>query len=106
MLEPDRYLSAALFGATLFGLELTVGNSWAVTLDIGGNYAGSVSAVMNFLGNIGGAVMAMITGFIVKSYGWDSTFYLVSVLCVIAAILFSQIDAGRKLYPDATGPVT
>jgi sugar phosphate permease len=104
--EPDRYLSAALFGCAVFGLELTVGNSWAVTLDIGGNYAGSVSAVMNTLGNIGGAIMATITGFIVASYGWDNTFYLVSFLCVVAALLFSQIDAGKKLYPDATGPVT
>ena len=31
----------------VFGLELTVGVSWAVPLDIGGDYAGSVSAVMN-----------------------------------------------------------
>ena len=30
-----------------FGLEWTVGISWAVPLDIGGDFAGSVSAVMN-----------------------------------------------------------
>jgi len=27
----------------VFGLELTVGVSWAIPLDIGGNYAGSVA---------------------------------------------------------------
>jgi len=29
----------------------------------------------------------------------------VAVLAVIGAILFTQIDAGRKLAPDATSPV-
>ena len=51
----------------LFGLELTVGVSWAVTLDIGGEFAGSVSAVMNTLGNIGAAIAAAVTGYIVTT---------------------------------------
>ena len=105
VLEPDRYISALLFGFTVFGLELVVGNAWAVTLDIGGSFAGSCSAVMNTAGNIGGAIMATATGFIVTRYGWNASFYVVSGLSVLGAILFTQIDAGRKLAPDATSPV-
>jgi sugar phosphate permease len=105
MLEPDRYISAALFGVTVFGLELVVGNAWAVTLDIGGSFAGSCSAVMNTAGNIGGAIMATATGFIVSAFGWHAAFYVVSVLSLLGALLFTQIDAGRKLAPDATSPV-
>jgi sugar phosphate permease len=97
---PDRYLSAALFGATVFGLELVVGNAWAVTLDIGGSFAGSCSAVMNFVGNLGGAIMATVTVFIVKYFGWNMAFYVVSALSLLGAMLFTRIDAGRKLYPD------
>jgi len=103
--EPDRYLSAALFGGAVFGMELVVGNAWAVTLDIGGSFAGSCSAVMNTFGNIGGAIIATVTGFIVKAYGWDAAFYVVAALAVLGALLFTQIDAGRKLVPDATSPV-
>jgi sugar phosphate permease len=103
--EPDRYVSAALFGAAVFGMELVVGNAWAVTLDIGGSFAGSCSAVMNTFGNIGGAIIATVTGFIVKAYGWDAAFYVVVALAVLGALLFTQIDAGRKLVPDATSPV-
>jgi MFS transporter, ACS family, glucarate transporter len=105
MLEPDRYISAALFGVTVFGLELVVGNAWAVTLDIGGNFAGSCSAVMNTAGNIGGAIMATATGFIVSADGWPAAFYVVSALSLLGALLFTQIDAGRKLAPDSTSPV-
>jgi len=103
--EPDRYLSAALFGCAVFGMELVVGNAWAVTLDIGGSFAGSCSAVMNFAGNIGGAIVATATGFIVKAYGWNAAFYVVVAFAVLGAILFTQIDAGRKLVPESTSPV-
>jgi sugar phosphate permease len=105
VLEPGRYLSAALFGLAVFGLELVVGNAWAVTLDIGGSFAGSCSAVMNTFGNIGGAIIATATGFIVKAYGWNAAFYAVAALAIIGAALFTQIDAGRKLAPDGTSPV-
>jgi sugar phosphate permease len=90
--------SILFFCVALFGLELTVGVSWAVTLDIGGEYAGSVSAVMNTLGNIGAAIAAAVTGYIVAASGWFSAFAVLSVLCVIAALLFTRIDASRQLY--------
>jgi sugar phosphate permease len=96
----DPYLTAAMFGMGVFGLELVVGNAWAVTLDIGGSFAGSCSAVMNTFGNVGGAIVAAATGFIVKYYGWNDAFYVVAALSVLGAVLFTRIDAGRKLYPD------
>lgn len=94
----DGHVASILFFCiALFGLELTVGVSWAVTLDIGGEYAGSVSAVMNTLGNSGAAVAAAVTGYIVTMSGWFSAFAVLSALCLIAAALFLKIDASRKL---------
>ena len=97
----DPYLTAAMFGLAVFGMELVVGNSWAVTLDIGGSFAGSCSAVMNTLGNVGSAIVAGATGFMVHAYGWNAAFYVVSAFCLLGALLFTRIDAGRKLTPDA-----
>jgi MFS family permease len=82
----------------VFSLELTVGVSWAVTLDIGGDYAGSVSAVMNTCGNIGGAISPTLMGYLVHWYGWDVPFILSAALCVIAAALFLKIDATRRIF--------
>jgi sugar phosphate permease len=82
----------------VFGLELTVGVSWAVPLDIGADYAGSVSAVMNTCGNIGGAISPWLLPLLVKSYGWDVPFALASGLCLIAAVLFSRIDATKRIF--------
>jgi sugar phosphate permease len=84
----------------VFGLEITVGCSWAIPLDIGGDYAGSVSSVMNSCGNIGGAISPALLAYLVRSYGWNVPFVVASALCVAAALLFSGIDATRKIFAD------
>jgi MFS transporter, ACS family, glucarate transporter len=82
----------------VFGLEVTVGVSWAIPLDIGSDYAGSVSAVMNTCGNFGGAISSTVLGYLVRSYGWNVPFVVAAVLCLAAAALFSRIDAGRRIF--------
>jgi sugar phosphate permease len=90
--------SVGWFALAVFGLELTVGVSWALTLDVGGVFAGSVSAVMNTFGNIGGALAAVITGYILKWSGWDAAMYVLAILSALAAVLYLKIDASRLLY--------
>jgi sugar phosphate permease len=68
-----------------------------VTLDIGGDYAGSVSAVMNMLGNIGGAVAATVVTYTATHYSWNVPFLMTAGLCLIAAALFLKIDASRRI---------
>lgn len=96
-LTPNALVSVAWSCVAMFGLELTVGVAWAVPLDIGGDYAGSVSAVMNSFGNMGGAVSTTLSGYLVKYYGWTSTFLVMAALTFVAAILFTRIDAGKKI---------
>jgi len=93
----DPKVSVAWYCVAFFGLEWTVGISWAVPLDIGGDFAGSVSAVMNMLGNLGGAVSAMVVTHMVAWYDWHAPFLLTSVLCVLAALLYLKIDATRRI---------
>ncbi|MEK7404058.1 MAG: MFS transporter [Acidobacteriota bacterium] len=82
----------------VFALELTVGVSWAVPLDIGGDYAGSVSSVMNMCGNIGGAISPALLAYLVKGYGWEVPFVVSAALCLVAAALFARIDATRRIF--------
>jgi len=82
----------------MFGLELTVGVSWAITLDIGAGYAGSVSAVMNTCGNLGGATASALSGYLVTLYGWNAPFLVMSGLSVLAAALYMRINAAKGLF--------
>jgi sugar phosphate permease len=93
----DPRVSVAFYCVAFFGLEWTVGISWAVPLDIGGDFAGSVSAVMNTLGNVGGAVSAAVVTYAATRYGWNSPFMITSALCIIAAILYLKIDSSRRI---------
>jgi sugar phosphate permease len=81
----------------LFGLELTVGVSWAITLDIGCDSAGAVSAVMNTCGNISGAIASALSAYLVLYRGWSAPFLVMAGLSFVAAVLFLRIDAGQRL---------
>jgi len=96
----DPTVGIWFFALAVFFLELTVGVSWAVALDIGDEFAGSVSATMNTVGSVGQTFAAAGTGYLVAAYSWNVAFSVLGVLGVIAAVLFSRIDASRRVYSD------
>lgn len=100
-LTSDPFESVVFSCLAVFGLELTVGVSWAIPLDIGGDYAGSASAVMNTCGNIGGAISPTLLALTVESYGWEMPFFVTTVLCLIGALLYLKIDATQRIFAEA-----
>jgi sugar phosphate permease len=97
---PNPMIGVVFFSVAVFGLELTVGVSWAVALDIGDEFAGSVSSVMNTAGNLGATIAAAATGYLVSMYSWNAAFSVLAGLAAIAAVLFMWIDASKKVYAD------
>ncbi len=87
--------------AAVFGLEVTVGVSWAIPIDIGGDYAGSIAAIMNMCGNLGSAISPTLLAWLMSLYGWNIPFVTSSVLCIVAALLFMKIDATRQFTVEA-----
>jgi MFS transporter, ACS family, glucarate transporter len=90
----EAHTTAAVIYSCLavFGLELTVGVSWAIPLDIGGNYAGSIASIMNTFGNLGSALSPALLGYLVRQYSWNVPFVLSSFLCLIAIWFCFRID--------------
>ncbi len=100
-LTHDPKLCVAFSCLAFGGLELTVGVSWAIPLDIGGDFAGCTASVMNMFGNIGGAISPALLGYLVKDFGWDVPFFVTSALCVAGALIYSKIDASRRIFTAA-----
>jgi ACS family glucarate transporter-like MFS transporter len=96
----DPLVSIAWFSLALFALELTVGVSWAVTLDVGGEFAGSVSAVMNTLGNIGAATAVAVSAWLATYYGWGSAFAVIACLASVAGLLMLTVNPERRFYRE------
>ena len=95
VLVQNNMMSLAWLTIALAGLELTVAVSWAICIDIGGEFSGSVSAVMNMLGNLGGAVAAVAIGYLATLLGWNWPFLTASTFCLIAALLATRINCLR-----------
>jgi MFS family permease len=96
VLAGSPMVALAWLTIALGGLELTVAVSWAICLDIGGEYCGSVSSVMNTFGNLGGAISAVMVGYLATLFGWTSPFLMASVLCLFSALVVSLIDPRRS----------
>ena len=94
----DPKLSVAFSCLAFGGLELVVGVSWAIPMDIAGDFAGSAAAVMNMFGNIGGAITPTVVAYLTTGYGWNVPFVLGSALCVVGALIYSRIDASKKIF--------
>lgn len=97
-LTSDPRLSVAFSCLAFGGLELTVGISWAIPLDIAGDFAGSAAAVMNMMGNFGAAISTSLLGYLVMGYGWNVPFLVGSAFCIIGAVLYSRIDASKRMF--------
>ncbi|MGH7555945.1 MAG: MFS transporter, partial [Longimicrobiales bacterium] len=94
----SAFLAVACLTLAAAGLEFTTGVSWAVAIDVGHEYAGTVSAMMNMFGNLGGALSPVIFGMLVQWTGrWELPFLIAGVLCVIAALCWFRIDPERSV---------
>ena len=87
------YLNFIAFAAS----EVTVSVSWAIPLDIAGDFAGSAASVMNCCGNLGGAAFSQIVPYLVKASGWNMPLLVSSVVAVAGAVIYSRVDASRKV---------
>jgi MFS family permease len=81
-------------GMASFSLDLTLPLCWRTAMDVGGKYAGTVSASMNTSGQIGGAVGPIVIGYILQymNHNWTLTFALSAAIYVIGGLCWLWID--------------
>ena len=96
-LTTNPFTSVWLSCLAMFGLESTVGVSWAITLDIGADSAGAVSSLMNTWGNTGGAIASALSAYLVVLRGWNAPFLVMAALSVVAMLLCLRINASQRL---------
>ena len=101
----NSYTAVYCLTGAMFFLECIIGPAWAVPMDVGGEYSGTVSGMMNMAGNIGGALSPTVFGFLVAYGSWIAPFVVAACLLFLGAAVWafwlnpevSVIDKGRVI---------
>src|SRR5260370_26571841 len=83
-----------------------MGASWAVPMDAGGKYSGTVSGMMNMAGNFGGAISPLVFGYLAQYANWQAPFIVAATLLVIGSPLLAfWLDPHRAGVPPHHAPM-
>jgi sugar phosphate permease len=90
--------------SAMFFLEMIIGPAWAVPMDIGGEFSGTVSGMMNMGGQIVGALSPTVFGILVSNGSWVAPFVVsAGLLFVGAAIWGFWIDPEQSVIDRGAG---
>lgn len=82
-------------GAVFF-LALVLGPAWSVAMDIGKEYSGSVSGVMNTVGNGIGGISPIVFGFLAQREMWVAPFVVAAGVLVAGAFMWGFLVNPEK----------
>jgi sugar phosphate permease len=87
--------------ASMFFLEFTIGPSWAVPMDTGGKYSGTVSGMMNMAGNFGAAISPIVFGALAQVGNWEAPFIVAAGLLVVGSAIWAfWLDPDKHILPS------
>ncbi|PJI89330.1 MFS transporter [Sphingomonas koreensis] len=95
-LTPDKTMVVMLAAASFAVMDLMLPSAWAMCMSIGGRYGGTATGFMNMLGNLGGFICTVATGYIIAGTGsYDLPVQGIALMVLIAAGLFALIDSSK-----------
>jgi MFS transporter, ACS family, glucarate transporter len=86
-------LLAAAAGCNMFA-SVTF---WAACIDLGQEYSGSVSGLMNTFGNFGGFLSPIVTAYIASVFGWTPALTLAALITVISGLCWLVVDTSTSI---------
>ncbi len=98
VLVSDAYASAVFLGLADAGAALAHGVCFAVCLDVGKRYAGTLSAMMLTAGSIGNAVSALAFGAFLQWTGsWAPPFTIAFLANLVGSLVWFRIDPEKEV---------
>ena len=73
-------------------------------MDVGGRYVATLGGAMNMMGNFGGFLSPIVTGYIVERTGsWTGSIYAAAADCLVGALCWLALDPLTPLEEQAGG---
>lgn len=93
----DVRLLAFLLCLTFVCNDIAMGPAWASCADIGERAAGTLGGAMNMTANIGGAISALIAGYLFEYHRPDLAFLIFACSFALASLSWLGVDATKPL---------
>jgi sugar phosphate permease len=90
---------------SLFCLELVIGPAWAVSMDVGGEYSGTVSGVMNMAGSLAASMFPIVFGLLVQKGLWIAPFFVSAAVLLTGAMIWAFLIDPEKSVVKHLPPV-
>jgi sugar phosphate permease len=85
--------AVALIACASFGNDVITPGAWTACMDVGGRCVGTLSGMMNMVGNLGGFLSPLVLGYVVGWTGnWDLTFHVTAAVYVFGALCWWLVD--------------
>ena len=102
-LTASEFSSIACLAISFFFLEWVIGPAWAVPMDVGGQFSGTVTGVMNMVGALGGASTAVVYGSLFNRGLWVAPFLVSAGVMVVGALIWTfLIDPEQSVVERAS----
>lgn len=75
--------------ASLFFLEMVIGPAWAVPMDVGGEYSGTVTGIMNMAGALAASMSPVVFGFFAQRGFWIAPFLVTAGMLLTGALIWA-----------------
>ncbi len=109
-LTSNRLSSILCLAASFFFLEWVIGPAWAVPMDVGGQFSGTVTGIMNMVGALGGASTAVVYGSLFNRGYWVAPFLVSAGVMIVGALIWiflidpEQSVVEQRVSAPATSP--
>jgi MFS transporter, ACS family, glucarate transporter len=90
----EAWLAMAAMGMATFFHDVTTPGAWGACMDVGGEFAGTLSGSMNMMGNFGSLASPIAMGFILKYTGnnWTWCLYSVAAAYLLGTLCWPFMD--------------
>jgi MFS transporter, ACS family, glucarate transporter len=99
---PNPIAAALCLGLAGFSSDLVMPASWGACMDMGGRYAGTMSAFMNMMGCLGAGLFPVVAGYLMNATGnnWTLVLVLNAAAYLAAAGCWLFLDTETPLVPE------
>ena len=105
-LSRSPWTAVLCLALSFFFLDMVFSPSWAVAMDVGGEFSGTVSSIMNTAGGIGASASPIMFGFFVQRGSWVVPFLVTAGMLAGGALIWAFLIDPEKSVVSIPRPET